>query len=116
MNDLDNLKREMEKKLNLAFRRTTTVISRYREALEEMSNMIDSNIQRSLSVGQLSKHLILRSILAESFLIDDLIGKFNENKLLIEQWKRSTRDFEKTIVKKKFEPTFKVDTYIVTEF
>lgn len=28
--DLDALKREMEKKLNLAFRRTTTVISRYR--------------------------------------------------------------------------------------
>ncbi len=81
-----------------------------------MSNMIDSNIQRSLSVGSLSKHLILRSILAESFIIDELIGKFNENKLLIEQWKRSTRDFEKTIVKKKFEPSFKVDTYIVTEF
>lgn len=83
----------MEKKLNLAFRRTTTVISRYREALEEMEIMIDSNIQRSLSVGSLSKHLILRAILSESSLIDELIGKYNENKLLIEQWKRSSREF-----------------------
>lgn len=64
--------------------------------------MIDSNIQRSISVGSLSKHLILKSIMAEGFLIDELIGKFNENKQLIEQWRRSTKEFEKNIVKKKF--------------
>jgi hypothetical protein len=41
-----------------------------------MTNMIDSNIQRSISVGKLSKYLILKSILTEGFLIDDLINKY----------------------------------------
>ena len=67
-----------------------------------MTNMIDSNIQKSISTGKLSKYLILKSILTQGYLIDDLINKYMENKQLIEQWKKSTKDFEKIMIKKKF--------------
>lgn len=48
--------------------------------------------------------------------MEELINKFNENKVLMEQWKKSMKETEKIIVKKKKQKFRKEDVYVVTEF
>jgi hypothetical protein len=54
------MKTDMEKKLSLAYRRTTTVINRYNEALGMMVNHLDNNVQKTVVMNSLSKHMLLK--------------------------------------------------------
>ena len=62
----------------------------------------------------LGRYLVLKEVNKESALIEDLIAKFNENKVLMEQWKKSMKETEKILVKKKKQKFRKEDVYIVT--
>ena len=83
----------MEKKLSLAYRRTTTVINRYNEALNLIVNHLDTSMQKTTIMNPLSKHLLFKELTIENDLIEGLVGKFNENRVLMEQWKKSNSDF-----------------------
>lgn len=106
----------MEKKLSLAYRRTTTVINRYSDALDMIINHLDNHMQKTVVMNQLSKHILLKELTSENELIDSLVGKFNENRQLMEQWGRSNREFEKIVLKKRTSINQKVDSFVVTEF
>ena len=54
------MKVDMEKKISLAYRRTTTVINRYNEALELISNHLENSLQKTIVMNPLSKHLLLK--------------------------------------------------------
>jgi hypothetical protein len=58
--ELNAMKVEMEKKISLAYRRTTTVINRYNEALELISNHLENSLQKTIVMNPLSKHLLLK--------------------------------------------------------
>lgn len=58
--ELNVMKVDMEKKLSLAYRRTTTVINRYNEALEMISNHLDSSLQKTVIMNPLSKHMLIK--------------------------------------------------------
>jgi hypothetical protein len=73
----------MEKKLSLAYRRTTTVINRYNEALEMLINHIDSSIVKTVPMNSLSKHLVLKELTFESDIVESLVNKFIENRQLM---------------------------------
>lgn len=60
--ELNKMKVDMEKQLSLAYRRTTTVINRYSEALESIVNHLDSSSQKTLIMNPLSKHLLLKEL------------------------------------------------------
>lgn len=60
--ELNTMKVDMEKKLSLAYRRTTTVISRYSEALDIIVNHLDNSMQKTLLMNPLSKHLLLKEL------------------------------------------------------
>ncbi len=68
--ELNTLKIEMEKKLGLAYRRTNIVVSKYNEAVEMMINLIDNNLQRTISMKPLSKNLLLKELINEGNLIE----------------------------------------------
>lgn len=57
-----------------------------------MIKLIDSNLQKASSMRGLGKYLVLKELNKESVLMEDLIGKFNENKVLMEQWKKSMKE------------------------
>ena len=57
-----------------------------------MIKLIDSNLQKASSMRGLGKYLVLKDLNKESVLMEDLIGKFNENKVLMEQWKKSMKE------------------------
>ena len=40
----------------------------------------------------LSKYLLLREVNKDSVLMEDLIAKFNENRVLLDQWKRAMKE------------------------
>ena len=46
--------------------------------------------------------------------MEDLIAKFNENKMLMDQWKKSQRDSLKIVTKKKVTRYNKDDIHVVT--
>lgn len=46
--------------------------------------------------------------------MEELIVKFNENKILMDQWKKSQKESEKVVTKKKTNKFNKEDTHIVT--
>ncbi len=48
--------------------------------------------------------------------MEELINKFNDNKVLMEQWKKSMKQSQKILIKKKKQKFKKEDVYIVTEF
>lgn len=50
------MKVDLQKKLSLAYRRTTTVISRYNEAVDLVVNHLDSSVQKTMIMNSLSKH------------------------------------------------------------
>lgn len=104
----------MEKKLSLAYRRTTTVINRYSEALESIVNHLDASSQKTLTMNQLSKYLLLKELTLENDIIEGLVSKFNENRVLMEQWKKSNQDFNKLIVRKTKSINTRMDTFVVT--
>lgn len=108
------MKVDMEKKLSLAYRRTTTVINRYSEALESIVNHLDASSQKTLTMNQLSKYLLLKELTLENDIIEGLVSKFNENRVLMEQWKKSNQDFNKLIVRKTKSINTRMDTFVVT--
>ena len=73
----------MEKKLSLAYRRTTTVINRYSDALDMIINHLDNHMQKTVVMNPLSKHILLKELTSENELIDSLVGKFQENRQLM---------------------------------
>jgi len=75
----------------LAYRRTTTVINRYTESLDLMVNHLDGSLQKTVIMNSLSKHMLLKELTFESELIENLVNKFSENKMLMEQWNKSNR-------------------------
>jgi hypothetical protein len=114
--ELNALKVDMEKKLSLAYRRTTTVINRYNEALDMVVNHLETSIQKTSVMNSLSKHMLLKELTFEDELIENLVSKFSENKLLMEQWNKSNREFEKVVLKKRNSINTRVDSFVVTEF
>lgn len=60
--ELNALKVDMEKKLSLAYRRTTTVINRYNEALDMVVNHLETSIQKTSVMNSLSKHMLLKEL------------------------------------------------------
>jgi hypothetical protein len=63
--------------LGLAYRRTNTVVSKYSEAVEMMINLIDNNLQKTVSMKPLSKNLLLKELVTEGNLIDEIVAKFS---------------------------------------
>lgn len=63
----------------------------------------------------LSKYLLLKEINKESVLMEEFINKFNENRILMDQWRRSQRESEKAVAKKKIVKQNRDDIIIVTE-
>lgn len=114
--ELELLKEEYDNKLSLSYRRTNTIIKRYNESVDLMIKMLDNNLQKASTMKGLGKYLVLKELNKESQLIEDLINKFNENKVLMEQWKKSEKETERIIVKKKKSKFRKEDVYVVTEF
>lgn len=114
--ELENMKEEFDNKLSIAYRRTSTIVKRYNESLESMMAMLDSNLQKASTMKGLGKYLLLKEVNKESVLMDELISKFNDNKALMEQWRRATKETERIIIKKKKEKFRKEDVYVVTEF
>lgn len=57
-----------------------------------MIKMIDSNLQKASAMKGLSKYLLLKEINKETGLMEELIAKFNENKVLMDQWKKSMKE------------------------
>lgn len=62
----------------------------------------------------LSKYLILKESNKEIGLMEDLIAKFNENRILMDQWKKAMKETERIIIKKKKQVLNKEDVYVVT--
>jgi len=60
--ELNAMKTDMEKKLSLAYRRTTTVINRYNDALGLMVNHLENNVQKTVVMNSLSKHMLLKEL------------------------------------------------------
>ena len=114
--ELNVMKVDMEKKLSLAYRRTTTVINRYNEALEMISNHLDSSLQKTVIMNPLSKHMLIKQLTTENELIEGLVNKFNENRILMEQWNKSNSQFEKLVLRKSTSINTKIDSFVVTEF
>ncbi len=79
-----------------------------------MIKLIDSNLQKASSMRGLGKYLVLKELNKEAVLMEDLIGKFNQNKVLMEQWKKSMKETQKILVKKKKQKFRKEDVYVVT--
>lgn len=112
--ELNTMKTDMEKKLSLAYRRTTTVINRYNDALNLVVNHLENNVQKTVVMNSLSKHLLLKELTTEEDLIENLVSKFSENRLLMEQWNKSNREFEKAVLRKRNNITQRVDSFVVT--
>ena len=112
--ELNTMKTDMEKKLSLAYRRTTTVINRYNDALNLVVNHLENNVQKTVAMNSLSKHLLLKELTTEEDLIENLVSKFSENRLLMEQWNKSNREFEKAVLRKRNNITQRVDSFVVT--
>jgi|LakMenEpi03Aug12_release.lakeMendotaPanAssembly.Ray.scaffolds.fasta_scaffold232801_1 hypothetical protein len=64
--ELNALKNEMEKKLSLAYRRTTTVINRYSDSLDMIINHLDNHMQKTVVMNSLSKHILLKELTSEN--------------------------------------------------
>lgn len=79
-----------------------------------MIKMIDSNLQKASAMRGLGKYLLLKELNKEAALMEELIGKFNDNKVLMDQWKKSMKETEKILVKKKKQKFRKEDIYVVT--
>lgn len=112
--ELNAMKTDMEKKLSLAYRRTTTVINRYNDALNLVVNHLENNMQKTVVMNSLSKHMLLKELTTEEDLIENLVSKFSENRLLMEQWNKSNREFEKAVLRKRNNITQRVDSFVVT--
>ncbi len=54
-------------------------------------NHLDQNVQKTVVMNSLSKHMLLKELTTEQELIDNLVGKFTDNRLLMEQWGKSNR-------------------------
>ena len=54
-------------------------------------NHLDSNVQKTVIMNSLSKHMLLKELTTEQELIEHLVGKFTDNRQLMEQWGRSNR-------------------------
>ena len=67
----------MERKLSLAYKRTTTVINRYHESLEFMITRLEKGIQQSMAMSPLSRYLLLKELTMENDLIESLITKYS---------------------------------------
>lgn len=67
--ELNAMKADMEKKLSLAYCRTTTVINRYNEALDLIVNHLDNSVQKTILMNPLSKHLLLKELTFENEII-----------------------------------------------
>lgn len=98
----------------MAYRRTNTIVKRYSECLELMIATLESNLKKAGTMRGLSKYLLLREVNKDSQLMEDLIGKFNENRVLMEQWKKSMKEMERIMTRKKKQTFLKDDVYIVT--
>ncbi len=48
-------------------------------------------MQKTVVMNPLSKHILLKELTSENELIDSLVGKFQENRQLMEQWGRSNK-------------------------
>lgn len=75
---------------------------------------LESNLKKAGTMRGLSKYLLLREVNKDSQLMEDLIGKFNENRVLMEQWKKSMKEMERIMTRKKKQTFLKDDVYIVT--
>jgi methyl-accepting chemotaxis protein len=84
--ELTAMRTEMEKKVNLSFNRTKTVISRYGESMQVLINHLEKTMQKASSMNRLSKYMLVKELTTEEELIEQLVSKFNENKQLMEQW------------------------------
>jgi hypothetical protein len=54
-------------------------------------NHLEVSVDKTMVMNNLSKYMLFKELTLESELIGELVGKFNENKELIEQWTRSNR-------------------------
>ena len=63
------IKEEYDNKLNLAYRRTDTIIRRYNESLDDMIYIMENNLQKAETMSGLSKYLLLKEINKESVLM-----------------------------------------------
>ena len=57
-----------------------------------MIHTLESNLKKASTMKGLSKYLLLREVNKDSGLMEDLIAKFNENRVLLDQWKRSMKE------------------------
>ena len=57
-----------------------------------MISTLESNLKKASLMKGLSKYLLLREVNKDSVLMEDLIAKFNENRVLLDQWKRAMKE------------------------
>lgn len=112
--ELEIMKEEYDQKLSLAYRRTNTIVKRYNECLDLMISTLESNLKKASMMKGLSKYLLLREVNKDSALMEDLIAKFNENRVLLDQWKRAMKETERIFTRKKKQSFNKEDVYVVT--
>ena len=112
--ELELMKEEFGQKLSLSYRRTNTIVKRYNECLELMISTLESNLKKASMMKGLSKYLLLREVNKDNVLMEDLIAKFNENRVLLDQWKRSMKETERIFTRKKKQTFNKEDVYVVT--
>ena len=112
--ELEIMKEEYDQKLSLAYRRTNTIVKRYNECLDLMISTLESNLKKASMMKGLSKYLLLREVNKDSPLMEDLIAKFNENRVLLDQWKRAMKETERIFTRKKKQSFNKEDVYVVT--
>jgi hypothetical protein len=77
-------------------------------------NHLENNVQKTVVMNSLSKHMLLKELTTEGDLIESLVSKFSENRLLMEQWNKSNREFEKAVLRKRNSITQRVDSFVVT--
>lgn len=80
-----------------------------------MLHIMENNLKKASTMNGLSKYLLLKEINKESVLMEEFINKFNENRILMDQWRRSQRESEKAVAKKKIVKQNRDDIIIVTE-
>lgn len=61
--------------------------------MELIVNHLDASTQKTLTMNALSKHLLFKELTTENEIIEGLVSKFNDNRILMEQWKKSNQDF-----------------------
>jgi hypothetical protein len=58
--------------------------------------------------------MLIRELTLENELIEGLVNKFNDNRILMDQWNKSNQEFEKLVLRKSNSINSRIDAFVVT--